>query len=295
MLATMLARKSPESQGLSSRALIAFLDATTAANIELHSLMVLRRGVVVAEGWWTPYGPDRPHMLFSLSKSFTSSAVGMAVAEGRLSVEDKVVSFFPDDLPDVVSDHLAAMTVRDLLIMGTGHETEPPLRFSDGNWVRDFLAHPVEHAPGTKFLYNTPATYIQAAIIEKITGESLLDYLTPRLFEPLGIESPTWQRSPQGICTGGFGLSVRTEDIAKFGQLYLQQGEWEGRQLIEREWVRTATSKQIENGSDPERDWTQGYGYQFWRSRHDAYRGDGAFGQYCVVVPGCKRLSHRYV
>jgi hypothetical protein len=143
----------------------------------------------------------------------------------------------------------------------------------------------VPHKPGTHFLYNTSATYMLSAVVQKATGMTVLDYLKPRLFEPLGIEHPTWETSPQGITTGGFGLSIRTEDIAKFGQLYLQKGVWNGKQLVPAEWVAAATTRQTSNGSNPESDWDQGYGYQFWRARHGAYRGDGAFGQFCVVMP----------
>ena len=124
-----------------------------------------------------------------------------------------------------------------------------------------------------------------SAIVQKATGKTVLDYLKPRLFEPLGIEHPTWETSPQGISTGGYGLSIRTEDIAKFGQLYLQKGKWHGKQLVPAAWVEAATARQTSNGSNPKSDWDQGYGYQFWRCRHGAYRGDGAFGQYCIVMP----------
>jgi CubicO group peptidase (beta-lactamase class C family) len=118
-----------------------------------------------------------------------------------------------------------------------------------------------------------------------VTGETVLDYLKPRLFEPLGIEKPDWPASPQGNTVGGWGLSIKTEDIAKFGQLYLQKGQWNGKQLVPASWVEQATSKQVSNGSDPSKDWDQGYGFQFWRCRHNAYRGDGAFGQFCLVLP----------
>ena len=166
-------------------------------------------------------------MLFSLSKSFTSTAVGMAVAEGRLSVDDPVLSFFPDEAPRKPGENLAAMRVRHLLAMSTGHDqdtTEHLYRRRDGNWARAFLARPVAHAPGTHFLYNTGATYMLSAIVQKVTGQTLLEYLRPRLFEPLGIEGATWETCPRGVNTGGFGLSVKTEDIARFGQLYLQRG-----------------------------------------------------------------------
>src|SRR5262249_17904140 len=128
-------------------------------------------------------------------------------------------------------------------------------------------------------------TYMLSAIVQKTAGLTVLDYLRPRLFEPLGIEDPTWGTSPQGVSLGGYGLSIRTEDIARFGQLYLQKGEWQGRQLLPTTRVQAATSRQVSNGSSPQSDWDQGYGYQFWRCRHGAFRGDGAFGQYCLVMP----------
>jgi len=176
------------------------------------------------------------------------------------------------------------MRVRDLLRMNTGHETEPP-RPLDQSWKKAFLKHPVRFKPGTHFLYNTSASYMLAAIVEKTTGMPLMNFLQPRLFDPLGIENPVWDQSPEGIALGGYGLNVRTEDIARFGQLYLQKGRWNGKQLLPAAWVDEATSFQTSNGSNPRSDWDQGYGYQFWRCRHNAYRGDGAFGQYCIVLP----------
>jgi len=287
-MSSQLPRATPESQGISSSTILNFVEAIEKNVSEFHSFMLMRHGHVVAEGWWSPHAPERPHMLFSLSKSYTSSAIGLAVAEGRLTVHDKVISFFPDDLPDTVSDNLAAMSVHDILAMATGHaeDTTGFMREKfDDNWVKGFLTMPVEHQPGTHFVYNSGATYMQSAIIQKLTGMRLLDYLTPRLFEPLGIEGATWQQSPQGIDTGGWGLSIKTEDIANFGQLYLQKGVWQGKQILPESWIAAATSKQISNASNQQVDWQQGYGYQFWCCRHNAYRGDGAFGQYCVVMP----------
>jgi CubicO group peptidase (beta-lactamase class C family) len=281
-------RSSPEAQGIPSSAVLDFVNAAEAGVPDLHSFMLLRHGAVVAEGWWAPYAPDLPHMLFSLSKSYTSTAVGIAVAEGRLSLDDAVISFFPDDLPGEVSLNLAAMQVRHLLAMGTGHAEDTTGAFfecEDGNWAKAFLARPVEHQPGTHFLYNTGATYMLSAIVQKLTGETLVDYLQPRLFDPLGIEGAVWESCPRGINTGGFGLNVRTEDIARLGQLYLQKGKWQGQQLLSEDWVAEASCKQIDNGDDPNSEWNQGYGFQFWRCRHNAYRGDGAFGQYCIVMP----------
>ena len=250
--------------------------------------MLVRHGQVVAEGWWGPYAADEPHMLFSLSKSFTSTAVGLAVADGKLKVDDPVLGFFPDEAPAQPSANLKAMRVRDLLTMSTGHHDEEIRDFpytGDESVVKNFLARPVSHKPGTFFLYNTPASYMLSAIVQKVTGQPVVDYLRPRLFEPLGIAAPTWEASKQGVSMGGFGLSVRTEDIARFGQLYLQKGMWQGKQLVPAAWVETATSRQMSNGSSPTSDWEQGYGYQFWRSRHGFYRGDGAHGQFCLILP----------
>jgi CubicO group peptidase (beta-lactamase class C family) len=279
-----LPRSSPEQQGISSAEILAFLEAADKNIDSLHSIMILRHGQVVAEGWWSPYNPQSPHSLFSLSKSFTSTAVGLAIAEGKLRLDDEVLKFFPDDAPAEPSNNLKAMRVSDLLRMSTGQQTEPARR-ADQPWTKTFLAHPVPFKPGTHFLYNTSATYMASAMVQKATGMTVLDFLKPRLFEPLGIEHPTWEASPQGITAGGYGLSIRTEDIAKFGQLYLQKGKWQGKQLVPEAWVEAATARQTSNGSNPKSDWDQGYGYQFWRCRHGAYRGDGAFGQYCIVLP----------
>ena len=279
-----LPRSSPESQGVSSAGILAFVRAADKDIDAMNSVMLLRHGQVVAEGWWAPYEADTPHSLYSLSKSFTSTAVGLAIAEGKLSVDDPVLKFFPDDAPREPSKNLRAMRVSDLLRMATGHQDEPK-RGPEQPWARTFLAQEVPHKPGTHFLYNTSGTYMLSAIVQQATGTTVLDYLKPRLFEPLGIEHPTWEASPQGISAGGFGLSLRTEDIAKFGQLCLQKGEWGGKQLVPKAWIEAATARQVANGSNPESDWDQGYGYQFWRSRHGAYRGDGAFGQYCIILP----------
>src|ERR1035438_8061182 len=283
-----LPRSTPEEQGISSAALLGFVQAAEQKIDALHSFILVRHGHVVAEGWWSPYAADEPHALFSLSKSFTSAAVGLAVADGKLSLEDTVLKFFPDEAPANPSKNLGSMRVCDLLRMCTGQRDEDLKGFpfqSKMDLVRVFLEIPVPDKPGSHFVYNTAATYMLSAIVQKVTGQTVLDYLRPRLFEPLGISGPTWDASAQGISLGGFGLSIRTEDIARFGQLYLQRGQWRGRQLIPAGWVDAATSLQTSNGSDPASDWDQGYGYQFWRCRHGFYRGDGAFGQYCVVMP----------
>ena len=287
-----LPRSTPEAEGVSSVAILAFLEAAQSKH-EMHSFMLVRHGRVVAEGWWSPYASPFKHTLYSLSKSFTSTAVGFAVTEGRLRVEDRVVSFFPDDLPASVGANLAALRVRDLLTMSVGNEKEPTQAMVKAeNWVSTFLASPITHPPGSTFMYNSGATYMCSAIVQKVTGQKIVDYLKPRLFDPLGIEGMTWETCPRGINVGGWGLSVRTEDLARFGQLYLQKGLWQGRQVVPASWVEEATTFKIQQplpakpGRPNDRnDWLQGYCYQFWRSTHNAYRGDGAFGQYTLVMP----------
>src|SRR5688572_4883116 len=288
-----LPRSTPEQQGVSPSRLNSFLDEVAKSKIEFHSIMVVRHGHVVAEGWWAPYSASLKHTLYSLSKSFTSTAVGLAVNERLFSIEDTVISFFPADVPQNVNANLAAMKVRHLLTMSTGHvkDTIQPMRNGQVTWAQTFLSEPVEREPGTHFLYNTGATYMLSAILQKITGQTLMQYLRPRLFDPLDIQGEDWETDPQGINTGGYGLRVRTEDIAKFGQLYLQKGQWKGKQILTPEWIQQATSTQIvSNSSNPKRpreedDWAQGYGFQFWRCRPGGYRADGAFGQFSIIMP----------
>jgi CubicO group peptidase (beta-lactamase class C family) len=262
------------------------LESRVGERAAVHSMMLLRHGCVIAEGWWAPYTAQQPHLLFSLSKSFTATAVGLAVAEGRLSLDDPVASFFPDAAAH--SDGLAALRVRHLLSMSTGQAADTwsfMVDRADGDWIAGFLGVPIVHPPGTQFLYNTGATYMLSAIVQQVTGLKLVDYLQPRLFAPLGIENAAWTESPQAITAGGIGLSLTTEDVARFGQLYLQKGVWHGTPIVPETWVGQATAFQIANSGGMQPDWTQGYGYQFWRCRHNAYRGDGVFGQYCIVMP----------
>jgi len=280
-----LPRSTPEAEGVLSAGILEFIQAADREVDSIHSLMVVRHGKVVVEAWWSPESADKPHILWSLSKSFTSTAVGLAVEEGLIDINDCVSKYFPEKTPKDPSNNQQAMRVRDLLTMTTGHQEELRMRAVEGSIVEAFLNAPVPHTPGTHFKYNTPASYMLSAIVQKVTGKTVLEYLKPRLFDPLGIENPRWEASQEGISLGGYGLFVRTEDIAKFGQLYLQKGKWNGKQLISESWVEMATSKQVANGSDPENDWNQGYGFQFWRCRHGAYRGDGKDGQFCIVFP----------
>jgi CubicO group peptidase (beta-lactamase class C family) len=282
-----LPRSTPEAQGVSTVAIQDFVTAADKINT-LHSFMIVRHGQVIAEAWWKPEAPDKQHILNSLSKSFNSTAVGLAINEGKLSLDDHVLKFFPTDAPADPSENLKALTVRDLLTMTGGHDTEPKA-VNGAPSVKQFLAHPFVYPPGTHFQYNTMGSYTLSAIVTKATGQTSLEFLKPRLFQPLGIENPDWTSSPEGNSLGGYGLYLCTEDIAKFGQLYLQKGKWHDQQLIPASWVEQATSKQVptdlESHAKIGNDWMQGYGFQFWRCTHNAFRGDGAAGQFCVVLP----------
>lgn len=289
---TALPHSTPEAEGVSATAISAFLDSVAVSKHEFHSFMLLRHGKVIAEGWWNPYRKDLRHTLYSLSKSFTATAVGFAQAEGELSLTDQVVSFFPDEIPDTASAYLKQLTVKDLLTMSVGQEPDPTGIVSrDSNWVKRFFTIYIKHKPGSKFLYNSAATYMLSAIVQKVTGEKVIDYLQSRLFEPLDIAKPDWEESPQHTNTGGWGLRLKTEDIAKFAQLFLQKGKWNGRQILPKGWVEEASTAHIiqhpeySQAKRDSSDWDQGYCYQMWRCRNDAYRGDGAFGQYAIVMP----------
>ncbi|MBS1709363.1 MAG: serine hydrolase, partial [Armatimonadetes bacterium] len=283
-----LPRSAPEAQGVSSAAISSFVDALATRIDHVHSVMVVRHGSVIAEGWWTPYAANKPHMLFSLSKSFTSTAIGMLQAEGKLSIEDTLIKHFPEAKSSDPANQLNNLRLRDMLCMSTGQNEADidKIPFVGDAPSKLFFATPVAHKPGTLWHYNTPATYMLSYTAQKVSGQRLVDYLAPRLFEPLGMGKPQWDQSNEGVDFGGFGLNLRTEDIAKFGQLLLRRGEYNGKRLLPAAWVDLASSRQSNNGSEPNSDWNQGYGFQFWRCQHGAFRGDGAFCQFMVVMPG---------
>jgi CubicO group peptidase (beta-lactamase class C family) len=283
-----LPRSTPADQRVDPAAILSFLDAVDERpDIEMHSLMVVRHGQVVAEGWWAPYSAERPQLLYSLSKSFTSTAAAFAQAEGLLDLDDAVVSHFAEFAADITDPRSRSVKVRHVASMAAGHTremlTEAIMRDPEEP-VRGFLLIPPDREPGTVFAYSQPCTYALASIIQRNAGMPLTRYLRPRLFDPLGIGHVGWHTFPPGREQGFSGLHARTEDIAKLGLLYLQGGQWEGAQLIGEKWVAEATSQQVANPAEPNPDWRQGYGFQFWMSRH-GYRGDGAFGQFCVILP----------
>ena len=198
-----LPRSTPEAEGIRTAGILEFIQAADKQVDSIHSLMIVRNGKVVAEAWWAPEAADKQHVLWSLSKSFTSTAVGMAVEEGLIDINDRVIKFFPDKAPKEPTYNQKSMRIRDLLTMTTGHQEELQMRKVEGSIVEAFLNAPVPHNPGTHFKYNTPATYMLSAIVQKVTGKTVLEYLQPRLFDPLGIENPRWEKSDEGISLGG--------------------------------------------------------------------------------------------
>ncbi len=288
MTSSPLPTSSPAAQGVDARGINALLDAAQSApEIELHSLMIVRHGQVVAQGWWAPYSAPRPHLLYSLSKSFTSTALGFAVDEGLVGLDDAIVDYFPEFQADITDPASRSITLRHAAAMATGHlidTWEPAVRADPAEPVRGFLMLPPERPPGTVFKYNQPATYSIAAIIQRVTGQRLTEYLRPRLFDPLGIAAVGWQDYPDGREVGFTGLHATTDAVARLGMLYLQGGLWQGEQVLPADWVAEATRAHIANPDEPNPDWQQGYGYQFWMARH-GYRGDGAYGQFCIVLP----------
>src|SRR5512137_1135400 len=200
--------------------------------------MFLMHGRVIAEGWWNPYGPEYKHLLYSASKTFTATAIGLAVSENRLKLSDKVVSFFPYSMPDTIGNNMKELTVGNLLTMSVGQDPAAMGAGAEEDWITAFLKNEPVHKPGTVFRYNNMATFMLSAIIQQVTAETLFDYFTPRIFHPLNIHGIDWDKNPQGINLGMIGLRLRTEDLAKFGQLLLQKGNWNGKQLIPEAWVR---------------------------------------------------------
>lgn len=281
-----LPTSAPADQDVDSRGIAAFLDAVEEApGIEPHSLVVLRHGHRVAAGWWSPYRSDRPHMLYSLSKSFTSTALGLALDEGLLRLDDRVVDFFPE-YRELAAAGTGAIRVRHLASMSSGHTRDTwqeVFEADPADPVRGFLRLPPDREPGTVFAYNQPATYTLGVILQRLTGTTLTGYLRPRLFDPLGIGTATWQQHGSGHDLGFIGLFTTTEAIATLGELYLRGGTWQGHRILSQEWVAEATRPQVRT-DDAHPDWGEGYGFQFWMSRH-GYRGDGAFGQFCLVLP----------
>lgn len=275
---------SPESLGIPSQAVIDFLDDLKRNDIEIHSFMLLRHGKVAAEGWWKPFNSKTAHTMYSFSKSMSSTAIGFAIDEGLVSLDTKVYSLFPDKHPKTLTKAAKELTVEHLLTMTSGKLMNLMSDTEKMDWIKNFLDAPFFTKPGKKFLYTNENSYMLCAIIKKVTGQSVIEYLTPRLFEPLGIDIPFWETDRDGVEAGGWGLQLKTEDQAKFIQCYANGGKWNGKQVIPEFWTKQATIKHVDNAPGKP-DNCVGYGYQFWRcAGTNGYRCDGLFGQFAIVM-----------
>ncbi|WP_256579136.1 serine hydrolase [Pseudomonas sp. VI4.1] len=298
-----LPRALPHERGVDAGGIVDFVSAVNDAGLELHSFMLYRQGAVVAEAFWRPYSARRPHVQHSATKSWTATAVGLLVDDGRLKLDDKVVSFFPELCPVQVSANLAAMTVEDLLTMRTGHRrgiSGGAWRNLQSSWVEAFLQEPVDEPPGQSFIYSSASSFMLSAIVTRVSGQTMHALLQERVLGFLGLDNLEWDLAPGGFNSGGNGLSCTTEDSLKFGVLHLNQGRWQGRQLLSPQWIADATRNQVEDVWMGEFDGKQylprnkdavneaqreGYGYQWWMTRHGGYYASGVFGQYCMVLP----------
>ncbi len=290
MKRTEFLRVTPESVGIKSAAIERFLDKLESGFTEMHGLMIMRHGKICAEGWWSPYAPGLRHGLQSLTKTYAATAVGIAYTEGLLKLEDRIIDIFPDEAPADPSENLKKLTVRDVLCMGCGMDTMPRPSM---DWIREFLATPVNHLPGTTYMYNSTGSTLLGAIVRKLTGEGLHEYLTPRLFEKLGIDPDNlrWMCMPDGMEVGGGGLYSTTENNLRLMKLYADGGVWEGERILAEDYVNKATTLQNESateakGNPDAKDNFVGYGFQMWMCRpKGVYRADGAMGQFSIVVP----------
>ncbi|MFC5231771.1 serine hydrolase domain-containing protein [Pseudonocardia zijingensis] len=287
----LLPRATPTAVGVPAHAVAAVLDRLEARSIECHSIMMVRHGHVLAEGWWAPYSAERPHLLYSVTKSFTSIAVGLAIADGLLALDDRVVDVLPDRVPDDVSEQGGRITVHHLLSMTAGHDADcldEAWGREPGDLVRGFLRVPFPEVEGTRHAYDNATTYVLARMVERVTGRGLPEFLDERLFTPMGVDHAEWDRVAGGAAFGFHGLHLTTEAVAAFGELLLRGGRWGERQLVPHDWVELATRRHVATlpaADEPQNpDFLCGYGYQFWMSRH-GYHGNGSYGQQCIVVP----------
>ena len=275
-----LPRSTPEAEGVPSKAIMALFDSlTTLPRTDIHSVMVIRHGKVIGEIYPAPFAPEYSQTVYSCSKTFVGAAVGLAIAENRLALTDRVVTFFPEFLPDSISGNLAAMTVHNLLNMSSGITPDWDMRSYHTDWIRAYLSKPVK-TPGKQFEYDSMSAYLLSTIIQKVTGMTLLDYLKLKLFTPMNITDVAWEVSPEGFNTGGWGLYIQSESLAKFGLLLLNRGAWEGKQILPASWVEHMPKKQMDTYDD------ESYGYLLWLCE---YPGsvciDGALGLYVMIIP----------
>jgi CubicO group peptidase (beta-lactamase class C family) len=254
-----------------------YVEAIDRRSLKVEGILVLQHGEEIARHRWIP---EAPRPVYSVSKSFTSLAVGMAIDEGKLSLRDRVLDAFPGRVQNP-SPRLSALTLEHLLTMSRGHP-----EFSRPAGVDEALSQPITTDPGTRFVYDNGATFLASAMVTRAVGQRVREFLLDRLFRPLDIPDPAWETSADGYTLGATGLEMSTGSLARFGQLLLQRGNWKGERLVSASWIDTATRAHITTKTLKDPDYDLGYGYCFWNCRHGGYRADGKNGQYVVVLPG---------
>lgn len=282
-------RTTPEAVGISSKSLERLIENLEQVT-EMHGIVVMRHEKICAEGWWAPYAPGIRHSLHSLSKTYSATAVGIAVTEGKVSLDEKILSIFSEKAPENPDEYLKQLTVKDILCMGSGMERLPEVT---ENWLQAYLEVPIKHRPGTAFQYNSVGSTLLCAIVERKTGIPTEEYLKSRLFDKIGIDSDNFlfERMPDGTVFGGGGFYATTEDNLRLMKLYKDGGVWDGERILSEEYVKMAISKQIDtatekNGNPEATDNFLGYGFQIWVCQpENVYRADGAMGQFSIVFP----------
>ncbi len=272
---------SPESQGIPSQAILNFLKRVETERICMHGFLLLRHNRIAAEGYWAPWSADRKHRMYSISKSFVSLAVGMMIAEGKLSLDDRIAEYFPDKLPDDLHPWIAASTVHDLLTMSTAHSRTTYTR-DDPDWVWTFFNRQPSHPPGTIFSYDTSATVVLTATVERLAGMPFLDYLRPRFLDRIGFSADAFCiRTPEGVSWGGSGVICTLRDLARVALTCLNGGKWGSEQVLPEDYLDAATAKQIDNTLRG----NCGYGYQIWRDPENSFSFRGMGSQYAICFP----------
>ena len=280
----------PEEVGISSDLILKYIDNLERSQTEMHGLMIMRHNKLIAQGWWAPFAPNLRHGLQSHTKTYAATAVGIAYTEGILKLDERLIDIFPDESPEDPSENLKLLTIRDVLCMGCGMDTMP---FNSKDWIREFMHTPVNHKPGTTYMYNSTGSTMLGAIVRKKTGLGLFDYLKPRLFDKIGInyDNLRCMCMADGMEVGGGGMFATTEDNFRLMKLYADGGVWEGERILAEDYVKLATTNQNDSATEsinnPEAfDNFLGYGFQIWMCKpHRAYRADGAMGQFTIVLP----------
>ncbi len=283
-------RTAPEDVGIRSEGILRFLDAVEPGLTEMHGLVIMRHNKICCEGWWAPYAPGMPHMCASLTKTYMGTAIGIAIREGLLTLDTHVTEIFPEYVPEKPSEYFDELTIRHILTMGSGMTAFPEM---EGGWVKNFIAMPLNHKPGTSFWYNSVGSTFLGKVIEKLTGKDVYEYLSEKLFPYIGINSKNIMHgiAPEGMDMWAWRTVSTTEDNLRLMKLYMDGGTVDGQRILPEEYVRLATSKQIENANEAalqrgDMEACSGYGYQMWMcSRPGAYRADGAAGQFSIVIP----------